>query len=191
MPPRETAGSGGLPFVAMMEPANFGPRHDPTGSGRVDGARLGRVLAEREVSSRALVVRDVRAKHSSEMSLVEDDHVVQALAADRPDDAFDVRILPRRAQGGADGREAERFDGAAERRVEGRVAVVEEESRAGVVKEALAELLLGPRGGWMPRDVDMRMRRRSWARTTKTNRIRQVSGGPRKSRPRRLSRGGS
>ena len=51
--PRETAGSGGLPFVAMMEPANFGPRHDPTGSGRVDGARLGRVLAERKVSSRA------------------------------------------------------------------------------------------------------------------------------------------
>ena len=43
----------------MVEPADFGPRHDPTGAGRVDGARLGRVLAEREVRSRALVVRDV------------------------------------------------------------------------------------------------------------------------------------
>ena len=56
---RNRAGSGGLPFVAMMEPANFGPRHDPTGADRVDGARLGRVLAEREVRSRALVGRDV------------------------------------------------------------------------------------------------------------------------------------
>ena len=83
------------------------------------------------------------------MPLVEDDDVVQTLAADRPDDAFDVGILPGRAWRGADGREAERFDGAAERRVEGRVTVVEEESRGGVVREGLAELLSGPRGGGM------------------------------------------
>jgi hypothetical protein len=76
----------------MVEPANFGPRHDPSGAGRIDGASLGRVLAEREVRSRVRVVRDVRSKHAAEMSLIEDDDVVQTLATDGPDDAFDVGI---------------------------------------------------------------------------------------------------
>src|SRR5215204_4424680 len=113
----------------MVEPANFGPRHDPSAAGRIDGASIGRVLAEGEVRSRVLVVRDVRSKHTPEMSLIEDDDVVQTLAPDGPTDAFDVGILPERAWGSADGCQAERFGGAAERRVEGRVTVVEEESR--------------------------------------------------------------
>jgi hypothetical protein len=131
--PTETAGSGRLPFVAMMKLADFGPRHDLPGAGRVDSPGLGRVLAQREVRSRTVVIRDVGAKYASEMSLVEDDDVVQTLAADRAYDALDVGILPRRARGGADGREAERLDGAAERRIEGPVAVVEEEPGGGVV----------------------------------------------------------
>ena len=60
-----------MTFVAMMEPADFGPRHDPTSAGRVDGAGFGRVLAYREVRARALVVRDVGVKDSSEMPLIE------------------------------------------------------------------------------------------------------------------------
>jgi hypothetical protein len=48
----------------------------------MDGAGLGRVLAEREVRSRALVVRDIGSKHPLERSLIEDDDVVQTLATD-------------------------------------------------------------------------------------------------------------
>src|SRR5215207_1498294 len=147
--------SGGLPFVAMVEPADFGPRYDPSGADRIDGASIGRVLAEREVRSRVRVVRDVRSKHAAEMSLIDDDDVVQTLATDRPDDAFDVGILPGRAWRGADGCQTERFGGAAERRVEGRVTVVQEESRGGVVREALAKLLAGPRGCRLPRHVEV------------------------------------
>ena len=93
----------------MVEPADFGPRHDPSGADRIDGASLGRVLAEREVRSRVLVVRDVGSQHPPEMSLIEDDDVVQTLATDGPDDAFDVGILPERAWRGADGCQTERF----------------------------------------------------------------------------------
>jgi hypothetical protein len=74
--PTEIVGSGGLPFTGMMKPADFGPRYDPTAARRFDRARLGGVLAEREVCSRALIIRDVSAKHASEVSLVEDDDVV-------------------------------------------------------------------------------------------------------------------
>ena len=101
------------------------------------------------------MVRDVGSKHPPEMSLIEDDDMVQTLATHGPDDAFDVGILPRRAWRGADGCQAESFGGASERRVEGRVTVVEEESRGGVVWEGLAKLLAGPRGCGMLRHVDM------------------------------------
>ena len=82
------------------------------------------------------------------MSLIEDNHVVQALPTDGPDDAFDVGILPGRAWSSADGSQAEPFGGAAERRVEGRVTVVEEESRGSVVWEGLAKLLAGSTRMW-------------------------------------------
>src|SRR5215204_138042 len=147
--------SGGLPFVPMVEPTDLWPRHDPSAAGRIHGASLGRILAEREMRSRVLVVRDVGAQHPPKVSLIEHNHVVQTLTTDGSDDAFDVGILPGRAWGRADGCEAERFGGAAERRVEGRVTVMHEESRGGVVREALATLLAGPRGCGMPRYVDV------------------------------------
>ena len=81
--------SGGVAFVAMVEPADLRPRHDPGGAQRLDGASLRRVLAEREVRSRALVVRDVGSQHPPAMSLPEDNNVVQTLATDGPDDPFD------------------------------------------------------------------------------------------------------
>jgi len=89
------------------------------------------------------------------MPLIEDDDVVQTLAADRADDAFDVGILPRRARCRADGRETEGLNRPIERCVEDRVAVVEEEPRVRVVGEGLTELLSGPCGRGVRRHIDM------------------------------------
>ena len=115
-----------------MKAANFGPRHNAASADGLNPAALGWVFAEREVSAGTVVVRQIGAKHASKMSLVEDDDMVQTLSTDRPDHTLDVGVLPRRARCGAEGREADRFDGAAERRIEGRVAVVEEASRGRV-----------------------------------------------------------
>jgi transposase len=145
--------SGGLPFVAVVQAADFGSHHDA--AGRLDGAFHRSILAEREVRARPLVVRDVGPKDSTKMPLIEDDDVVQTLAADRADDAFDVGILPGRARCRADGHETEGLDRPTERRVEGRVAVVEEEPRVRVVGKGLAELLSGPCGRWLIRHIDM------------------------------------
>ena len=55
----------------------------------------------------------------------------------------------------ADDRETEGLDRSNERRVEGRVAVVEEEPRVQVGGKGLAELLSGPYGGGVRRHIDM------------------------------------
>ena len=115
--PANQARSGGLPFVTVVQTADFGSHRDAAGP--LDGAFHRRILAEREVRARPLVARDVRPKDSTKMPLIDDDDVVQTLAADRADDAFDVGILPGRARCRADGRETEGLDRPTERRIEG------------------------------------------------------------------------
>ena len=156
------ARSGGLPFVAVVQTADFRSHH--AAAGRLDGASHWRILAAREVRARPLVVRDVGPKNPAKMALIEDDHVVQTLAADRADDAFDVGILPGRA----------RCPNAASKVV----------SRSWRRNRAFASWGKASRSCCrLHADVGCgvtltcRIRRRSWARTTKTNRSRQVKVG--------------
>ena len=51
-------------------------------------ARLGRILLEGEVSARPVVVPEVAAQTTSKMCLVQDDDVVEKLAAEGTNHAF-------------------------------------------------------------------------------------------------------
>ena len=81
----------------MVESADLGQRNDAAVLGQLDGAWLGRILLEREVRPRAVVVAEVAVKTTTEVSLIQDDHVVEELAADGADHPFDEGILPGRA----------------------------------------------------------------------------------------------
>ena len=61
--------------------------HDRTG--------VGAILVERQMRSSALVIVDLGGQDAAQMTLVEDDYVIQTLAADRTDHALDVIVLPR------------------------------------------------------------------------------------------------
>ena len=88
--------SGRAAFVAMMQSADRRQRHHPSCIDRRDRSRLRSILPERQVRTRAMVVVDVGAEQASQVSRVEHDHVVETLAAHRADQAFHVRIVPRR-----------------------------------------------------------------------------------------------
>ena len=78
----------------MVESADLGQGNDAPLLGRLDGARLGSILLEREMRTRAVVVAEVVVQTTTEVSLIQDDHVVEELAADAADHAFDEGILP-------------------------------------------------------------------------------------------------
>jgi hypothetical protein len=118
----------------LVRTADFESHNDA--AGWLDGTFRRSILAEREVRPRPLGVRDIGPKDPTKMPLIDDDEVVQTLAADRADHAFDVGILPGRAGCGAD-RETECLDRTPERCVEGRVAVVEEKPRVRLVGEGV------------------------------------------------------
>ena len=61
------------------------------------GGRQARILVESEVCARGMVVAEVTAQTPAEVSLVEDDNVIEDFAANGAYHALDERVLPGRA----------------------------------------------------------------------------------------------
>ena len=62
---------------------------------RRDHTRVRTIFVVRKVSASVLVVVRIRRQDTPQMALVEDYEVVQTFAPDRPDDSFNIGILPR------------------------------------------------------------------------------------------------
>jgi len=70
------------------------------------------IVSEALVGPRNVVVREVRAKHASQVALVEYDDEIKAFAANRTDDALGEGILPGSARCDDDLANAHALDGA-------------------------------------------------------------------------------
>lgn len=86
--------SGRESFVAVMEPADLWESDDPARALRLHAAGFGAVLRERQVRATPMVVVAIRPENLPQVSFGQDNYVVQALSADRSDDAFRVGVLP-------------------------------------------------------------------------------------------------
>ena len=89
--------SGRPTGVTMMEATDLGKLDDLPVLRWLDRSRLRRILLQRQMRSRTMVVADVSPQDSAKMTLVEDDDVIETLSPDRADDTLDVGILPWRA----------------------------------------------------------------------------------------------
>jgi hypothetical protein len=92
-------GSGGLTFVVMMQASHFREFDHTSFCGPLYPSGLGRVFAERQVSSPLVTISAVRRQRAAERAFAENDDLVQALAANRANDSFHVGSLPRRPWG--------------------------------------------------------------------------------------------
>src|SRR5437879_5102732 len=80
--------------ISMMEATDFGnlpyrPRLHP-----LDGPHVWRILLKREVSSRAVIVREVAGQAAAQMAFAKDEDMIQTLAPDRADKPLGEGILP-------------------------------------------------------------------------------------------------
>ena len=107
-------GSGCAPLVAMVQAADLWEGNNGTCGGWLYRPRLRAILAEREMCAAPVVVVEVRRQHTAQVTLVEDDDVIEAFAADRADDAFDIGVLPWRSRRGDDLLDSHRLDTSAE-----------------------------------------------------------------------------
>ena len=83
-----------------MESADLGQRNDAALLGSLNGARHGRILLEGEVGARPVVVAEVAAQTTSKVRLVQDDDVVEKIAADGSNYSLGEGVLPGRARCG-------------------------------------------------------------------------------------------
>ena len=79
----------------MVEPADLGKRHDLSGTAGLNRSPVGGVLAQRKMRSGSVVIIEVRNKDPSQMSFIQDDHVVQAQAGKEDPEHAVERAKPR------------------------------------------------------------------------------------------------
>jgi hypothetical protein len=102
-----------------------------------------------------VVVGEVRTKHATQVAFVEHDDVVETVAPDRADQAFGERILPGSARCDDDLANAHALDPVLEISTVDGIAITEEVSGAGLVRERVDDLLSRPGGGGLVGDADV------------------------------------
>ena len=75
-----------------------------------DGARVGSILRERNVSSRVIIIGHKFRKNLPKVLFVNHNQMISALAPDRSDQAFNMSVLPGRAERGRPISDAHRSD---------------------------------------------------------------------------------
>src|SRR2546428_1944240 len=135
--------------------------HRPAGSPRwaprrrleAPGKRAG--VVQGLMGTDGVVVGEVRAQQAAEMTLIEDDDVVQAFTADRADQAFGEGILPGGAWGDEDLVDSHVRDSASEVVTIDRVPIAEHIFGRRFIGKSVEHLASRPHGGWVGGDVDM------------------------------------
>jgi hypothetical protein len=146
----------GRALVAVMKPADLGDGDDRPGRDRLYLAPARTVVTETLVRPREVVVREVRAKHATQVTFAEHDFEIEAFAANRTDDALGEGILPGRARCDDDLANAQALDPALEISAVDGIAIAEQVGGGGLVRERVDDLLSRPGGGGLVGDADVK-----------------------------------
>jgi hypothetical protein len=81
----------------MVQTADLWEGDNGACGGWLYGPGLGAILVQREMRAASVVIVKVCRQHTAQVTLIEDDDVIETFAADRADDALDIGVLPRRS----------------------------------------------------------------------------------------------
>ena len=163
----------------MVQAADFGKLHDLPRRGELDRPEVGCVLIEREVCARLVVVGEIAGQDAVEVSLAENEHVIQTLAPGRADNPLRERVLPRAVRGREDLTNPYALHALPEGIAGDRVAIAEEVGGCGIVREGLHDLLSRLGGGGMFRHVEVEDTPAMVAEDDQDEEHAQASGGDR------------
>src|SRR6266849_4743476 len=81
-------------FVTMVETAHLREGDNIACGRKLYATRPCAVLVEREMRSGVMMILKIARQDAAQVTLVEDDNVIQTFAADRTNETLDVRVLP-------------------------------------------------------------------------------------------------
>ena len=82
-------------LVPMVQPTDFPDLNDPASLEILNGSGFRGIFIQRQMRPRAMVITEVTFQNSTQVPLVDHDHVVQAFSANTSDNPFRVAVLPR------------------------------------------------------------------------------------------------
>ena len=110
----------------MMQATDFADRHNLSSLRRLDRPSVRSILGEGEVGSAVVVVREVAGQDTAQVTLAQDEDVVETLAPDGADEPFREGILPRAAGGREDLLDLHALHASAKGVAEDGIAIAEE-----------------------------------------------------------------
>jgi hypothetical protein len=82
----------------MMQTADFRQFPDRPQLGWLNWPRFGCIHVERPMDSPSMIILHVGSKNPAQMSLVQDDDIIETIATNTADEPLDIRRLPRTAR---------------------------------------------------------------------------------------------
>src|SRR5437867_570463 len=128
----------------MVEATDFANRDDLAEFRPLNWAAVGRILVEREVSTRPVVVREVASQGAAQVPFAKNEDVIQTLAPDGADESLREGILPGAVSRREDFTYAHALHALAERVAVDGVAIAEKKGRGRIVREGVHDLLGRP-----------------------------------------------
>src|SRR5260370_12818789 len=95
-------------LIAMMQTADLGEGNDVARGGKLHATRSWAVFVEREMRSGVMMILKIARQDAAQVTLVEDDDVIQTFTADRTDETLGVGVLPGGSRGSDDLRDSHR-----------------------------------------------------------------------------------
>jgi hypothetical protein len=139
----------------MVEATDFANRDDLAEFRLFNRAAVRRILVEREVSTRPVVVREVASQGAAQVPFAKNEDVIQTLAPDGANEPLRKGVLPRALIRREDFSGPHALHALLEHVTVDRVAIAEEVGRGGVVREGVHDLLGRPGSGGMLGDIEM------------------------------------
>jgi len=139
----------------MVKATDFANRNDSAEFRPLNWPAVGRILVEREVSTRPVVVREVASQGAAQVPFAKDQHVIQTLAPDGADEPLREGVLPQAVRRREDFTDAHALHPLPEHVTVDRVAIADEVVRGGVVREGVHDLLGRPGSGGMLGDIEV------------------------------------
>src|SRR5208337_3015036 len=115
----------------------------------LDRACAGCVLLERNMRSRLVIIDGIFRKDSAKVLCIERDQMISALAPDRPDQAFNISVLPGRAKRGGPVPDAHRSHPSLERAAKCSVIVTDEVFGRRLPRKCFGDLARQPLRRWV------------------------------------------
>ena len=131
-------------FITMVQAAQISQLDDASLGWSLRPSWLWGVLAQRQMGAPPMVIIRITRKVLVQRTLAEHDHMVQALTADRADQPFDVRPLPRRPRRRQHLLDPLRSHLVHELLAKDLIAIPQQVSRSTILREGFAHLLRGP-----------------------------------------------